>query len=431
MRGINCPVRGDAQKALVWLDEVTTSTASKSSGRVQLQGPDDQYTTWQEVERYLLPDTPFSRANVNGTDRVDALSKMLDRNLNTNSSQTSSPNTQTTHRSPSASPTSSASSLSSTAADTPVKADESSTALSAHGIPPSVRPLLNFVVWRTHHEDAIGIESGKYILVTNDPIIQKQASKFGVRAKLLAQLENILGKEGVKRVDEGLQAPTMKNFSSHSAEEDISDDEDRVVFDPSKRPTSSRGISGQTVPAISNVIDPDHFGRSEKVPIAKPATPKSIPNTTTIPRDGRGNFANKRGFPAHQHQNQHLGRMNAPNGLHIVGRGATGNPARGAGFHPRGAGYAQSSIRGAVHHTPGRGVPNGAPVGPRGSNTTFRGRGAQSLPFVPRGNSAYSSHNQFIPKPIDPDSFARPSPFGRGRGRGAAMYRLWEPANNG
>ncbi|KAL9050867.1 MAG: hypothetical protein Q9162_006376 [Coniocarpon cinnabarinum] len=432
LRAINCPVRNDAQKALVWLDQVTSSTASNPVGYVQLQGPDDQYTNWQQVEQYLLPDTPFSRTNAGESDRMDALSRILDRNLNVNGSQTSSPNTQASKRSPSASPTSSASSVSSTAAEMSAKPDESSTVLSAHGIPPSVRPLLNFVVWRTHHEYGMNGESGKYILVTNDPIIQRQASKFGVRAKLLGQLENILAKDGVKPVRNNIVPPMSNGLDGQVEEDDIDDDEDRVVFDPSKRPGSSRGVPAQSnknVTPVTNVIDPDHFGRSDTVPEVQPNLQPHPANNATL-RGGRGGFGNRRGRPSPPRQTAPANHLNATSGPQR-GRGASVSPARGGSFNGRGGAYVQPFPRGATQNMTPRGMPNGFSQSARGNNPGFRGRGGQNLAYTPRGAGFNQGRSQFVPKPIDPDSFARPSPFGRGRGRGGATHRLWEPTNTG
>ena len=63
-----------------------------------------------------------------------------------------------------------------------------------HSIPMSVRPLLNFVVWKTHNRGDLTRGNGQFILLTNDPTTQRQAQKFGVRAKMLAQVCAIVAK---------------------------------------------------------------------------------------------------------------------------------------------------------------------------------------------------------------------------------------------
>ena len=271
------------------------------------------------------------------------------------------------------------------------------------------------------------MESGKYILVTNDPIIQKQASKFGVRAKLLGQLETILAKAGIKSTVEPIGAPFSNGINGHVDEDELSDDEDRVVFDPSKRPGSSRGLPPR--PTNANVIDPDHFGRDYKIPAAKPPAGPLQANNTGFPR-GRGHFGNRRGRGPPLQPSPAPNRFNASQGSQR-GRGTAASPVRGVGFLPRAKGYMQPVSRGGAQNFPGRGVPNGIAPGARGGNPGFRGRGAQNLPFAPRGAGFNQSRNQFVQKPIDPDSYVRPSPFGRGRGRGAAMHRLWEPTSTG
>lgn len=432
LRRIKCPVRNDAHEALKWLDDITTLTSSKRCGRVELQGPEDQYSSWQDVERYLLPETPLSRSNGHGQDRVDAVSKMLDRNLNMDSSPSSSTKTQETKRSLSASPTTSASSLSSNNVESTMKADESSSTLSAHGIPPVVQPLLNFVVWRTHYQEDIDNGAEKYILVTNDPIIQKQASKFGVRVKLLSQLSAILAKEGLKpeMPEEALPTDTIVNGHDVEGEEgeDISDDEDRVVFDPSKRPGSSRGFPPiKTQQQTANVIDPDHFGRDDKIPAIKSTTPTG-PANNLAQRASRGNFNVNRGNgQAHLSPPRQQTQVVSQPGPQR-GRGGNTVNGRGTNLPHRGNARVQTHVRGVGHHGAGRASTN-VPMAPRG-NSTFRGR-ANTIPFTPRGGTQNTPRNQFIQKPIDPDSFARPTPFGRGRGRGAAMHRLWEPTSSG
>lgn len=62
-----------------WLDEITSATANKSAGFVQLQGPDDQYTMWQEVEKYLLPETPLSA--LGGLESLDGINEAFARSL--------------------------------------------------------------------------------------------------------------------------------------------------------------------------------------------------------------------------------------------------------------------------------------------------------------------------------------------------------------
>ena len=570
LRNINCPVRDDAQTALQWLDDITTITASHSEGRVELQGPDDQYRTWQEVERYLLPDTPFSRTNGQGQQRIDALSKMIDRGLNV-SDFPSSTRTLGAKHSPSASLVSSTSSMESTEADVLNDADESSMVLSAHGIPPAIRPLLNFIVWRTHYQENVTFGSQKYILVTNDPIIQKQASKFGVRAKLLGQLANILAKEGIKpQKANGLQpahalssdwGDSFKDpnqtfdvpdeVRGHHKKEDVkdqSDDEDQVVFDPSKRPGSSRGqanaankLSRNTL----NVIDPEHFGRNNDYtktagfPIdgtmnAFPyrngregsknnrghalavkqsfrGTPQSSHQrgrgnrnpsnqvgcstvaqnagtiSSVITRDGKDGVAPRNLTAAttslqphdnytpsqqpqelpvdHESQAKMQSTAEVPTqstpvtnfssnalrgrgGAHFSNPGPVVGPQhigetpsqpvapRGRASHrgsPRGS-RANRNVqphtgRGGSASSGGPGSINGIPTGPR-AGRNWGARATRANAFHSGRAMITGARSPVVPKAIDPNSFARPRTYG-GRGRGAAIDRLWNPDSHG
>lgn len=331
---------------------------------MQLQGSADEYSTWEEVEKFLLPDTPLTAGN--GSTGVDALSKMLGQGLGLDVDAADSASLQPAQMSPSASPASTTSSLSTSVMNQSAK-DECSAALTEHGIIPQARPLLNYTVWRNHHEDASFATPGKFILVTNDPIVQKQASKFGVRAKLLSQIQSILGKSVVPATGfDGSNSPEASHDTSLTMQ-DMSDDEEEVTFDPSQRPSSSRGPKPN-----SNVLDPDHFGRS----------PKSGPRITT---------SAKRGNPEQPRR---------PN-----------NATRGRGHNSRANGFVANGFGG------GRGY-NG-PVAPRG-NGAPRVRGG-----MPPGRAAKPSY----PRQIDPDSYARPAPAGR-RGRGG-YSKLWEPTSSG
>lgn len=79
LRSSTPPTNLEARHALEWLDEVTSATENKSAGFVQLQGPDDRYTTWQEVEKYLLPETPLSA--LGGHESLDGINEAFARDL--------------------------------------------------------------------------------------------------------------------------------------------------------------------------------------------------------------------------------------------------------------------------------------------------------------------------------------------------------------
>ncbi|KAI9726888.1 MAG: hypothetical protein M1828_000236 [Chrysothrix sp. TS-e1954] len=382
------PLKVDAQKALQWLDHITTLTESKAVGRVQLQGPDHQYKTWKEVETYLLPETPLSNKDASGN--MDSLSRILDENLFVGQSRPQNDNDGSTTRSDSGG---SSSDLSATpefmkapevqtdnttgAGDKTRTSKASETALNGHmheddgvataeGVPARVRPLLNFVVWRTHHREPTDTSSSIYILLTDDQVIQRQAGKFGVRAKLLAQLRNIVSRNG-KNVSEDAHpvantanVPALDVSSPKSDVVDDDDDEEKILFNPAQRPKSSSGPLPRP-----DLMDPDHFGRGPA-----PRSPSNNVNLRGSPQAPRGFRGSPRGRFATQPRNGVPSPIHAPTGPAAV-RGAHG------------------SMRGRGHHTNGRFQDN-------------------------------LNH-----RTIDPDSYVRPAPtMHRGRG---PFRKIWEP----
>lgn len=331
---------------------------------MELQGPEDQYQTWQEVEKYLLPDTPLSY------EEDDVEEEYLVRALDESLAIQDAPD-KASRISHALGNGRSASSESALFADIPAHKAMKSTKSGmsqiavfttngmspkapeatgrsrtprqgspSAGIPARVRPLLNFVVWRAHNDVEPG--TARYILLTDDPVTQKQAQKFGVRAKLLNQLRNIVLKDG-RKLDVGKPLPEKDDIEDaslldaiKSIDDDV-DDAEEILFKPVPRSVPVRNPTSTS----PNILDPDHFGRS--------------------PSAGRRGNANGNGN----------GHINAP-------------------------------TRSAVGRVP--------------LNST-RGRGNAATARQPRPP-------QFV-KPIDPDSYVRPSPTLR-RGRGGGR-RLWEP----
>ncbi|KAB8337197.1 hypothetical protein FH972_021499 [Carpinus fangiana] len=353
-----------AQIALEWLDKLTSQTYKKSAGKVQLQGPDDQYSTWREVEKYILPDTPLSSRN-----GIGALTRSLERDLGIdpadkpNSGQSDLRDEDASQQAPSP--------------RAPISADAGVTKSrrrhgksgSPNGVPQRVRPLINFVVWRTYHEDSAADGPGHYILLTDDLATQKQAQKFGIRAKRMSQVSSIVTRNASKRLSAGATMIQTSEPEDEEEDEDIGlpPDErppqegagDEVLFDPSKRPQSSRSV---------NVLDPNAFGRQ---PLNSPMLVSQSPAQTP-----RGPSNSTRGRGSRNQRRQTSPRANA-----AVARTSTDQ------------------------------------VAPRSPNQKTRAApGGRQQTRLPDPN-----------KPIDPDSYARSAPGNRGRGRGGNRGRLWEP----
>lgn len=53
-------INNDTSEASIWLDEVTEYSNPTFSENVQLEGVDQVYNTWAEVEAFLLPETLLS-----------------------------------------------------------------------------------------------------------------------------------------------------------------------------------------------------------------------------------------------------------------------------------------------------------------------------------------------------------------------------------
>lgn len=188
-------------------------------------------------------------------------------------------------------------------------------------IPLSVRPLLNFVVWKTHNRGPSPRETGQYILLTNDSNTQRQAQKFGVRAKMLAQVRGIVAKSAPRTTPtNGVHRPLPI--------EPLRPDEDfeEVVFKPHVR---SRSPGARSPKQAQNVLDPNHFGRdppgSPRAQGAAPATPAAAARSS--------NGSSRRSTPAANRptKQQQVARPIDPDSYARPSPG----PRRGRGNHGR------------------------------------------------------------------------------------------------
>lgn len=371
----------DARDALKWLDDITSSPSV--GDRIVLEGVDEAYNTWAEVEQFMLPETLLSMESSGSEDddddeyREDLESSFNALDISDGTSMSSvdqSPkSTRTTEpdlfapadgipearidmdRTPSLvldSPTRTARN-----SIEPQRAHKSPT---KNNFPHSLRPLFNHILWRVHQESNPDAALDNFILLTNDPIKQTIAQKFGIRAKRLEQL-----RDAVMRED--------REFKNHltvykkETEEQAVKKESELEPKPAQRPKSSH--SGMSKPVVDSEDEdceliknaprgPANGGTSQRV-----FDPNDFARTTQqhSPRGGRGNLA-----------------------------------------------------------TRGRGGPT------RGSRGAFAGRGRGGA-YVP---PAPSFQPQPAPRhdpnrPIDPDSFTRPAT--RGSPMRGGRRTLWEP----
>lgn len=364
-------------------------SSGDAADRVLLEGVEEAYNTWEEVEKFMLPETLLSMDDSESEDDdyhedLESSFNALDMSDGTSMSSTHSlegatPKTPESPRSMMGK--SKAASLedathkegvNATATQSPERTARNSAELARGGrspkraVPAYLKPLFNHVLWRINKESNPDAALASYILLTNDPTKQAIASKFGIRAKRLEQLRDTVAREDreyknhltLHRIESesSIAKKTMpvtpvtpvttpraaeRPKSSHSHQdkpEEGSDDEDVVLFQ-----RAPRGPAATT--NNQRVWDPNDFGRT---------------NQQQSPRGGRGGHVAPRG------------------------RGMPSPRGRGA-FVPRGA-Y----------------VPPGPPA---------------RAPPAPRHDPN---------APIDPNSYARPvtraSPARGGGGR-----KLWEP----
>ena len=365
----------NAREAVKFLDRVTSGKDGLNDEAIALQGPDEQYMTWKQVEEHLVKEdaepengaaekeetAATSQNGTSGTSDADAekapenaggaLSQMLLSKLNF----AKEADTASTSSTPPTSPLSSAPQSTKTSPEVKsAKLAEEEASI----VPPVLKPLINSVVWYTYEKkfDAMGPE---VIFLTNGADTASLARSFGLKPKNIHQLRTAIG----------LEEQEVKNHSKYEKKrsslpasavataddepkglfkyEEDSDDEE-VVFKPRGRGmrgsgsvrgspvTSMRGMNGHhrsPIPAFSTPtsqkqrelpteeIDPDSFDRGS---FARGSTP--LANTTPhIPNHFQG-----------------FHRGGAPRGNF-----SPAGPGRGSGFY-RGAprGFDRGSVRG-------------------------------------------------------------------------------------
>lgn len=371
-------INSDAREAVKWLDEITSGPAEVAN-RVQLEGVDEAYPTWAEVQKFLLPETLLSMDDSESDDdeyHEDLESSFTALDVSDETSMSSTHSLEDTPKVPE-SPKSFRSKtndsfsqfentrkVAALARDCPDRTIHSSGELprieKPHkgAVPVHLQPLFSHILWRINKEDNPDAALESFILLTNDANKQIVAQKFGVRAKRLEQLRDAVAREDreyrnhltMQQLENQAMNPGDTLHTPKAAERpksspanepkpvDNSDDEDVVLFQRAPRGPAA-ATNGQ------RVFDPNEFGRTN----------------TSQARGGRGNH----------------------------------NSARGRGGPP--------PFRGR-----GNFVPRGAYVPPG--------------PTVRAQPAARYDPNQ----PLDPNSFARPTPRAS-PARGGRGRKLWEP----
>lgn len=396
----------NAREAVRFLDRVTSGKDNVAAERVILQGPMEQYEKWEDAEKFFLPefeeeeeaetgdremngDEPVSSASSHekrgeakaagktkgrtgkkeATASPDDLSQMLLSKLNFKKESDAVSNTSAGTHSAAASRTSSRSSRTSpecangvtdTNGNGSSKQNKTSSRTNGHQrtasgstiptVPQVLRPLLSAVLWRLHGGPEASNVAKSCILVSNDPVVQSWAQKFGIGVKNIHQLRTSIQYEerefknrckyvektqgqgqsqnqgqvqgqGQTQVQGGTEPTTILSYDDES-------EEDELVFVPrgrgkgSTRGGGTRGggsnrkaaaAAAKTVappppPPLENTvevpvspIDPDSFSRSLGGPTSKPKQQQQqqqqptpvVPSGT--PKASRGRRGGSRG----------------------------------------------------------------------------------------------------------------------------------------
>ena len=341
-----------------------------------LQGAEETYEKWDEVERFAVPRSLFSEADHIDIEEDDQSLSQLEEQTShklvlsehNHKGSTSSLASGSAHSVAPSSMQSVRSSLSAVSPPTsPLKPFSSSTtepvssgkSESKHSSSGSVhvrlQPLFNYILWRIHQElnPAAALET--FIFLCNDPSKTNAAKGFDIRSKRLEQLRDVVGRED--REFRNRQSMLNKEGQQQAAVAPTV----KGAKEPKSPPTAPAAMLGQQ----NAVMDPDAFSRSIQ-PAAKP--------TPVAPSSPRVNHAQ-------------------------TARGAT---------------------RGTFRGSP-RGRANVAANGPTPS------RGGLTTPNARRGGTPAGQ----MDGQIDPNSFERPRsghvPRGGGGAGAGAGRKLWVP----
>ncbi|TLD35966.1 Glucosidase 2 subunit alpha [Venturia nashicola] len=283
-----------AEEALTWLDTITSLPDDAPNRHavdlVHLQGGYEVFERWDEVEQFLLPQTLLSMESDIYEDPDSATESLADLRQDAmpdNTSEgsqesiearTASPVSVSSAASPgslNAAPYKDSKSLQPIGTGRPShkKSDSNVSSISGEStgkkqrrsIPIALRPFFNYILWRIHQEENASAALETFILVTNDPLKQQIAHRFGIRVKKLEQLREIVAREerDIKNreqmhrretaiaVSEPVIAPDMKTEG---------EDEDEIVLQrvPPKGPQAMNGRA---------VWDPNAFGRAPYSPL--------------------------------------------------------------------------------------------------------------------------------------------------------------------
>jgi hypothetical protein len=195
----------NAREAVKFLDRVTSGNDA-----ITLQGPEEEYMTWKEVEKHLVKEDPEPENEAEACDSTPAVSQkcMVAEEVATEKAPESAgnplsqmllsklnfakdPDTVSASSTPPGSPSSSGPQSSKTSPEVKsVKLAEHEASI----VPPVLKPLLNSVIWYTYQKlsDA---KVSDVIFLTNAAETASLARNFGIMPKNIHQLRALIGLE--------------------------------------------------------------------------------------------------------------------------------------------------------------------------------------------------------------------------------------------
>ena len=306
----------NAREAVKFLDRVTSGKDGLDPESVVLQGPEEQYATWGQVEAHFVKEETeaeisargevqaSSTSRATGSDTtastaskapevvVGPLSRMLLNKLNfaKDTDVTSAASTPPTSPSTTG-PQSSKTSPEVKTADL-VEGD-------ASGVPPTLKPLLNSVVWYMYEKPKTSRYFDTFFL-TNASDTASLARSFGLIPKNIHQLRTLIGleeQEAKNHAQYEKKHPSRPSTSNgvlplepkplFRYEEDS--DEEMVVFKPRGRGTRGGG-PGRGVSSAPGRGSPRHsvssFSSPGKAALNKPQIPTEEIDPDSFDRGG-------------------------------------------------------------------------------------------------------------------------------------------------
>ncbi|KAF2861326.1 hypothetical protein K470DRAFT_257003 [Piedraia hortae CBS 480.64] len=209
------PHSRDADDTLTWLDDAIT----RYPWAVALQGGDDHYESWADVERYAVPRPLLSETDANG----------------------SGPRVSTSLPSPPTSPV-----------QQPAASPPRTTT------PVSLRPLFNYIIWRVHQEANLVAALDSFIFLCNDEHKVKVAKGFDVKCKRLEELREAINREEREHgVGDTVQPEQVTaDESDNDEDDDDENDEEIILFKPRN--------------CQNALMDPNDFDRTTRSPAVNP-----------------------------------------------------------------------------------------------------------------------------------------------------------------